>query len=140
VYVAGQDDVIAIFDRDPADGALTQKAPPLGCVAQTPPGTCVRGHALGFPWELAISPDGQNVYAAAAAGSSALTVFRRDIATGTLTQLARPRGCLAAVGMHSTCTSARELANVHSLTVSPDGRNVYAAAINSSALSTFDRR
>ena len=57
VYVASFDsDAVAIFDRDPTTGALTQKAGTAGCVSETGTGGCVPdGAALDGASGVAVS-------------------------------------------------------------------------------------
>ena len=61
VYAVGyQSDAVAIFDRDPASGALTQKAGKAGCVSDGGVHGCGRARALVGPEAVAISADGRN--------------------------------------------------------------------------------
>jgi hypothetical protein len=59
-------------------------------------------------------------------GDDAVATLERDPATGGLTQLAGARGCIGRTHIRS-CAIARGLRGVHSVSVSPDGRDVYAA-------------
>jgi DNA-binding beta-propeller fold protein YncE len=86
---------------------------------------------------IAISPDGTSVYVAASK-SNAIAIFRRDAATGTLTQAASTAGCIALAGAGG-CATAVGLAGPNSLAVSADGRNVYATALTSNAVTVFRR-
>ncbi len=63
VYAGGQK--IAVLDRDPATGALTQKADPDGCVSETGDGgQCIDGFGNGGLGGLpTLSGDGQSLYA-----------------------------------------------------------------------------
>jgi DNA-binding beta-propeller fold protein YncE len=82
VYVGvDTSDAIAIFDRDPASGAITQKPGADGCWSETGASGCADGVALDFPRTVAVSPDGRNVYVAAFS-SNAVAVFERDPLTG----------------------------------------------------------
>lgn len=90
--------------------------------------------------DVAISPDGQTVYAAGGE-SDILLVFQRDPASGALAQLAPSAGCTSATGTGGLCALGRGLEGVFSLAVSPDGLSVHAGmAIDSSALATFARQ
>ena len=87
--------------------------------------------------DLAISPDGRNVYAAVDGPAerddigphlrSAIVVFVRDRATGRLHRLAGAAGCIREKGGQG-CASGRGLRSVDSIRVSNDGRHVYAAS------------
>lgn len=74
VYVVG-DDLVTIFRRDPRSGALTQLPGKAGCIADDGDGgRCENGAALNDGADIAVSPDGRNVYGASLA-SNAVTVF-----------------------------------------------------------------
>ncbi|MCB0828727.1 MAG: hypothetical protein KDB62_07970, partial [Solirubrobacterales bacterium] len=64
VYVASAvSDAVAVFDRNPTTGALSQKPGTAGCVSETGSGgICVDGKALDGPRSVAVSPDGESVY------------------------------------------------------------------------------
>jgi DNA-binding beta-propeller fold protein YncE len=65
VYV-GTLNGIAVFDRDLATGRLRQKRRRAGCVTETGSGgLCENGTAIRFIDDIAVSPDGDNVYAVA---------------------------------------------------------------------------
>lgn len=137
VYVASfTSSAIAIFDRDPTTGALTQKAGTAGCIWNAPASVCAEGKGLGSTNGVAVSPDGENVYAAAFSGD-AVAIFDRD-AEGGLTQPAAPAGCiwLAPAG---DCQNGKALDGARRVTVSPDGKNIYVAAQASKAVAVFDR-
>ena len=69
---------------------------------------------------------------------TSLTAFARESHTGALRQLPARAGCIRASG--GRCALGRGLANVVSVTISPDGRNAYAAAsLASDTVSVFAR-
>jgi DNA-binding beta-propeller fold protein YncE len=128
---------VDVFDRA-ADGTLTQKAGPAGCISETGSGgACTDGKALGNPTSVTVSPDGTSVYVASQ-GSDAVAVFDRA-ADGTLTQKTGPAGCISQTGSGGDCTDGRALDGAQSVTVSPNGKSVYAAAFRSDAVAVFDR-
>jgi DNA-binding beta-propeller fold protein YncE len=86
---------------------------------------------------VAVSPYGNNLYVASAR-SNAIAVFRRNPATGQLTQAPGPAGCVADTGA-AGCGLAVGLVSPNSVAVSPDGKNVYATAANSSSVTIFQR-
>jgi len=127
----------------------SEHAPPLtiiqkpgrpGCVSETGSGgACARGRALRQPVEVAVSPDGRNVYVAAmSARSGGVAVFDRA-ATGALTQQRGRRGCLSDAGRLRRCAPAIALKAPVDLAIRPDGRNVYVAALTSDAIAILDR-
>ena len=92
VYVASYS-AIAIFDRDPATGKLTQKLGTAGGITDdnTVAGvtTCADGLGLLYPFSITVSPDGTSAYVAAGDG---VATFNRDTTTGALAQKASPDG------------------------------------------------
>jgi DNA-binding beta-propeller fold protein YncE len=89
------------------------------------------------PNSLAVSSDGRNVYATAVT-SDAVTVFRRDPATGALSQAADGSGCIAG-GATPGCTTGRALDGPAVVVVSPDGRSAYVGSFSGNAVAVFDR-
>jgi 6-phosphogluconolactonase (cycloisomerase 2 family) len=129
-------DAITAFARDPDSGALTE----IGCWAQDATGGCTSVRGLDGPYDLAISPDVRNVYVAARR-SSAIATFARDGASGLLAQLGGENGCVAQSGADGCRTStSASLLGARGVAVSPDGRDVYAGAFSSSALSIMRRK
>src|SRR3954469_8798863 len=127
-------------------GALLSLADPLGCLDETGKGTtCTDGHGLVDPFDVKLSPDGKFAYAASSIGGStssssdAITVYSRNGTTGALTQLADPNGCMAETGDGVSCTDGVGLDEVFQLTVSPDGKSVYVAALTSDTVTAFSR-
>ena len=131
VYVAANSgDAIALFGRDVATGALTQ----IGCIAEANP-ACTKGKGLRGAISIAITPDGANLYVAAAS-SNAVVTFARDVATGGLTEL----GCVTDLtSPDPDCVKTGGLNGASWVAVAPDGRNVYVASPRSSAVAAFTR-
>jgi len=76
VYV-GTLNGVAVFDRDLGTGQLRQKRLRAGCVTETGSGgLCENGTAIRFITDIAVSPDGDNVYAAASQSTGRETGFR----------------------------------------------------------------
>jgi DNA-binding beta-propeller fold protein YncE len=135
-YVASSvSDAVAVFDRA-ADGTLTQKPGPAGCIAETAAAGCTDGTGLDGARSVTVSADGKNAYAASDA-SDAVAVFDRA-ADGTLTQKPGPAGCIAETAA-AGCTDGTGLDGARSVTVSADGKNAYAASATSNAVAVFDR-
>jgi DNA-binding beta-propeller fold protein YncE len=136
---------ILAFDRDPVTGALEQLPGAAGCLASDGRDGCREARPLGsFPDqlpELAVSPDGENVYApfvTAAGLSGGITVLRRDPSTGALAQPAGVSGCVSQQAI-AGCRRGRALELPTGVSVSRDGRNVYVSASNSAAIAVFAR-
>ncbi|MFN8111756.1 MAG: beta-propeller fold lactonase family protein [Solirubrobacterales bacterium] len=124
VYVASQDsNAVAIFDRDPMTGKLTQKPGTDGCISETGSGgACTDGTALAYARSVTISPDGKNAYVASLAITNAVAIFDRDPTTGKLTQKPGTDGCISETGSGGACTDGRALIGADSITLSPTGR------------------
>jgi DNA-binding beta-propeller fold protein YncE len=128
---------VTSFTRSASSGALTQKPGTLGCLVWLRAVGCSFGRALSSPEGLAVSPDGESVYAAAFA-TGAIDVLDRRGKAGIVAQKSGRAGCLAPPSVPG-CSPGRALRGVSSIAVSPDGRNVYATAFGSNALDVFRR-
>ncbi len=138
VYVTSRSSkAVAIFERDPDNGALTQKQGNAGCIAEAGRGGCVVGRALKLPDSVTVSPDGTNVYVASY-GSNAVAILKRNPANGRLNQKPGPAGCISE-GAEGGCLDGVALAGADSVTVSPDGANVYVASFGSHSVVILDR-
>jgi 6-phosphogluconolactonase (cycloisomerase 2 family) len=136
---------VAVFARNRSSGALT----PAGCLSEVRAvGPCRAARALEGAFDVAVSPDGRNVYVSTgfdfrldvdAFVTSGVAVFRRDRASGALRQLSGRSGCLHQVGSRAGCSDGRALEGATSLTISRDGRNVYVAAAVSNAVAILRR-
>ena len=139
-YVASTaSDAVAIFDYDPADGSLDQKPNPDGCISPDGSGgTCRTAKALGGPHDLAVSPDGKNVYVGTFDG---LAILDRDPATGDLSQQpgGATAGCVTATGSSGTCMPGKGIGTIQGVAVSPDNDNVYVTTFGNDTVATFDR-
>ncbi|MBS1882752.1 MAG: beta-propeller fold lactonase family protein [Actinobacteria bacterium] len=142
VYVAASgSNAIAVFDRNPVTGALTQPQGKGGCVAAVVKGKgdgCGLAIGLLAPNSVAVSPDGRNVYATSRDGSS-LTTFIRNRRTGQLRQLPPgASGCISGLPI-PTCTAGRAMKWPDVVVVSPDGKNVYVGDFAGSGVLSFAR-
>ena len=142
VYVVSTSDpALSIFDRA-GDGTLIQKPGRAGCISDTGAGRCRDGTALDRPESVAVSPDGQSVYVATSESDS-VAVFDRA-PDGRLAQKPDTAGCISDTG-DGPCVDGEALQGAESVTVSPDGQNVYVTsnsafdAPNSDAVAVFDR-
>jgi DNA-binding beta-propeller fold protein YncE len=136
VYVISFLGMIAVLDRDPVSGALTQKPGTEGCLVS---GDDTQGCAVvpGLAWAqgLAMGPEGATVYVA---GDSAIHIFDRDEATGALAPRSGVAGCVSETGSSGACTDGFGLQGAFAVSLSPDGRSLYAATLDG-AVVVFDR-
>ena len=132
VYVVSSDsDSITRFKRE-ANGALKYR----GCIANGGAHGCSKPKhdSLGGAFDVAVSPDGESVYAVALDGD-AITRFDRN-ANGSLTY----RNCFANARAHG-CRELKHdsLGGADSLAVSPDGDSVYVTSLGGDSITTFAR-
>jgi DNA-binding beta-propeller fold protein YncE len=138
VYVgAFVGDAIAVFDRNPSSGALTQPSDTTGCIVDAPAAGCATGLALDSPEGMAISGDGDNVYVATAVGN-AVGVFSRDATTGALSQATDGSGCIVDSPL-AGCTTGTQLAGANAVAVGPDDGDVYVTSLLSNSVTSFTR-
>jgi hypothetical protein len=130
-----------VFSRDPHTGALTQLPGTAGCVSSDGSGgACTTAREVENLVGATVSPDGVNVYVTAMSvdGASGLGTFERDSTTGALSQPAGTSGCSNDGGAES-CANARAIRSPYTVTVSPDGRNVYVSTVGSHSVAVFSR-
>ncbi|HKT83108.1 MAG TPA: beta-propeller fold lactonase family protein [Solirubrobacterales bacterium] len=127
---------VAAFSRNPTTGALTQLAGSAACIAEETAG-CTKGIALKSVEGLAISPNGANIYAAAAL-SNAVVTLSRDPSTGALAQASDGSGCIVESAL-TGCTLGRQLGGANAVAVSPDGTGVYVTSLLSNSVTSFSR-
>jgi DNA-binding beta-propeller fold protein YncE len=122
-----------------APSGLTQADGQAGCIALRG-GTegCAAGKALAGPVDLAVSRDGDHVYVASSV-ADAVAVLDRDEPTGALTQAGGRRGCIGQRGLAGRCEVGRGLDEVWGVTLSPDGRNLYAVSSKVNMLAAIAR-
>lgn len=145
LYVAGIDGwSVAAFSRDASTGALTQLSGSGACIKDPPAKqtSCPAvGRGLhGARW-VTVSPDGKNVYVTSPAGDD-IAAFARDADSGALTQLSGDDACIEYVRSQqpSGCPRTAEgLDEPRTFTLSPDGRNGYAASDQNSSVAAFSR-
>ncbi len=154
------DSAVAVFSRNPVSGALTQLPDPYECLSDDidGPGGVINGpedpacgSAVGIAdaSDVAVSPDGENVYVTSIVG--VVAAFTRDTDAagaplGSLTQLPGADACIAD-GMDSTSCDAvpghaiaTGIQQPRGIDVSEDGNHVYVASSGSAtAVAAFAR-
>ncbi len=127
---------VTSFSRSRKSSGLRQKQGTSACLVWLRAVGCSFGRALSSPEGLAVSPDGENVYAAAFA-TGAIVVLDRGT-KGAVAQKPGRAGCLAPRSVPG-CTRARALRGVSSIALSPDGRHLYSTSFGSNAVDIFRR-
>jgi DNA-binding beta-propeller fold protein YncE len=125
---------VAVFNRDPASGALAQPSGAAGCIAEAISG-CAVGIALGAVEGLAVTATG--VYTGSAL-SDAVAVLARDPATGALAQPTGGSGCIVDAPL-TGCTTGFEVKGANAVAVSPGGKDVYVTSLFSNSVTSFTR-
>jgi len=121
IYALGaNDNAINVFERNSTNGLLTFKE------------ALVDGNTgvseMNYPVNIAVSPDGNQIYTAVN-GSGAAVVFKKE-----------SNGSLSFTESQTNGTSGiTGLGRPYSLSVSPDGKNVYAAAYDDNSVVMFTR-
>jgi DNA-binding beta-propeller fold protein YncE len=128
---------VTSFSPSSSGTGLTQLPGTAGCLIYLRSAGCSFGRALVAPEGLAVSPDGANVYAAAFK-TGAIAVLDRRRKSGSVAQKPGRVGCLAPRSVPG-CTRARALRGVSSITLSPDGRDLYSTSFGSNAVNVFRR-
>jgi 6-phosphogluconolactonase (cycloisomerase 2 family) len=133
VYVPAHNaDAVAVLDRDPATGALTQAADPTGCLAVNN-AECTDLDTLDNANFIVADPDSSHIYVASSISAS-ITVLDRA-ASGDLSF----DSCVADTTLGGLCTVGRGLSGALGLGISADGASVYAVGGNADAIAVFDR-
>lgn len=131
-------DAVTVFDRNLFSGEIAQKSGTAACVSETGTGgACVDGVALDGGFDVAVSPDGRNVYAAFSTSDS-VAVFDRTAVTGELTQKGGGLGCVSETGTGGLCQDGVALDGANAVAVSPDGASVYVTS-STGGVAVFDR-
>ena len=134
--MAEQDDAVVHFQLGEVTGSLF----PQECVDDpaSGPETCAQiAHALTGAISLALSRDGESIYAASLF-DDAIVRFRRDTADGALT----PKGCVQDKDS-GTSPCAREmngLSGADGIAVTADGASVYGVSQGDNAIVRLRRK
>jgi DNA-binding beta-propeller fold protein YncE len=125
------------FERNQSTGALSIMTSRSACFSydSVNASTCNVDTSVVYLREMAISPDGKNIYASGG-GIGPFVIFDRDTTTGLLT---RKSQCFAVVGTTGCTNLVPPLFDPTSIVVSPDGKNVYVADSTASVVYIFAR-
>jgi DNA-binding beta-propeller fold protein YncE len=133
---------LVAFSRDRGTGELSPLEGSTACLAEVgSPYGCAAAAGLRGASQVALSPDGRNVYVSSALDST-VAVFRRDPATGVVRQLDGAAGCVRDWLLEveaDVCARTAGLNTASSVTVSPDGRSVYVSSFGAAAVAVFAR-
>jgi DNA-binding beta-propeller fold protein YncE len=123
VYAADDDaSTIDVFARNALTGALTLTS----CIGQHAGcATTSQAKAVERPFDVAVSPDGKNVYAVSV-GSNTLDEFSRNTSTGELTYT----GCIGELAGCTSTSPTEALIGPATIAISADGTSVYVASEN----------
>ncbi len=138
VYVAAgagnSQGAVLAFKREA--GALEQLPGEEGCVSETIAG-CRAVTALQGSEDLAISADGENVYATSGP-KNALVELKRSSSSGALEQLAGPDNCVTTETI-AGCTTVSSVGDTRGVAISPHGEDVYVASAAENGVAAFSR-
>lgn len=140
VYVAARvSDAIAVLDRDPETGLLTQSSGDDGCIDAAGAEECAEGRALDGASQVEVSADGEYVYVASSATHGGIAVFRRDPESGDLTQAEGTAGCVNENGSEGCADGFSVLTRPEDVELSPDDGFAYVASRPGDQIVVFER-
>jgi DNA-binding beta-propeller fold protein YncE len=127
---------VTTFGVDAHTGILQQLNLSAGCLTSIAQTGCGTARALTGASAIAVSPDGLDVYVAAATTGSVATFIRQP--NRSLVQPAGIAGCTTAVST-AGCDLATGIGGADAIVISPDGRFVYVAGSADNAIIVFSR-
>jgi DNA-binding beta-propeller fold protein YncE len=139
------------FARDQSSGAITR----LGCFQEQVAGRspCIPAHVYLGSDAVAVAPDGRSAYVGSDRRSALSTLTASltapsgggaNASVAPIFSQAQPfiqfdNPCIATAGLDGACSIGASTEGIASLAVSPDGKNLYAAAGTSGAVDVFSR-
>jgi 6-phosphogluconolactonase (cycloisomerase 2 family) len=145
LFVAGSTgSLVSVFSRDATTGTLSEVPGASGCISSgggdaNGNATCSAFPQMDTTQSLALSPDGNFLYVGGFSSTAGLTIFSVG-ATGALTPLANPNGCVSQ-SASASCNQERYGDKLYDIALSPDGHTLYAVhdGVGSAAVLAFTR-
>lgn len=137
LVASNQDDALTVFSRDGSSGVLTLVEVHADNESPEANGGAIVETHLEESDDLAVSPDGKNVYLVSPR-DSAVTVFSRNAETGALTLL-EIHDDNESPEANGSPIEETHLNGASHVAVSPDGANVYVTANTDDAVTVFAR-
>jgi DNA-binding beta-propeller fold protein YncE len=136
VYAATSFDSVVRLTRKTTTGAISQPSGTAGCV-DAGEGPCATGRGLLGAGDVTVSPNGASVYVASPE-NNAVAHFERNMTTGAITQPVGTAGCISETASEG-CADGHGLVGPERAVVSPGGKTVYVASIDSNAVARLSR-
>ncbi|MEV4641795.1 hypothetical protein AB0J80_31070 [Actinoplanes sp. NPDC049548] len=109
-----------------------------GCFSDNGTGGCTTAAGITDDTSVVVSPDGKHVYVGSVA-KGAVSAYTRNATTGALTQLTSPTGCYSNASVPGCTTVLGVMGALFDLTVSPDGKHLYAVGYSTHTIAAFSR-
>jgi 6-phosphogluconolactonase (cycloisomerase 2 family) len=139
VYAASHlSDAVVVLDRNPQTGGLTQRpeSDPSVCISEIVATGCQAGAGLNGAFSIAVSSDGNHIYAASFESDAVAMLNRNSSTDGLIQPVSNNGGCISSNPTEVNCQiGGRGLNGAFSVAVSGD--SVYVAAQGSNAIAIF---
>ncbi|GAB1645804.1 lactonase family protein [Krasilnikovia sp. MM14-A1259] len=130
---------VAVFQRNPTTGVLTQPGGSNACMNDVSKGAvtgCTTASGLYGAYNVAIAPNGRTVYVMGY-DHDTVAIFTRNTTTGVLTQAASVCLYLSGGTTVAGCSSARAINGPTGMTFSADGLFAFVSAYGSNGVAAF---